>query len=70
MSWIFVDKDKDGSDGQMRSEMRRSMRSSYPRHDNGIYMRGHGRDDYNEGYRTGYKHGWEDMENESHGHYE
>lgn len=69
MSWIFVDKDKDGSQSQMRSEMRRNMRGGYYyRHDSGPYMRGNSRDEYNEGYRTGYEHGykdsWEDSDDE------
>ena len=47
MSWIFVDKEKDGSQGQMRS--------------GDMYMRG---DEYEHGYRMGYKHGWEDSDEE------
>lgn len=61
MSWIFVDKDKE-SQGQMRDNMRRSMRSG------GGYYRDYGgmnmRDNYEQGYREGYKHGWEDSEEE------
>jgi hypothetical protein len=65
MSWIFVDKDKEGSQSQMRSEMRRNMRSGYYRHDGDMYMRGGYRDDYNSGYRMGYKHGYEDSWDDS-----
>ena len=59
MSWIFVDKEKSG-EGEMRQQMRRSMRSGGYRNYGGASMRG----DYNEGYRQGYKHGWEDHEDE------
>lgn len=62
MSWIFVDKEKE-SQGQMRDNMRRSMRSGggyYRNYGGGLSMR----EEYNEGYRQGYKHGWEDMEND------
>ena len=64
MSWIFVDKEKE-SQGQMRDNMRRSMRSG------GGYYRNYGgggssmRENYDEGYRQGYRHGWEDAEDES-----
>ena len=58
MSWIFVD--KDGESG-LRQEMRRSMRGGY-RHDGmSPMMRG---SEYERGYRMGYKHGWEDSEND------
>lgn len=63
MSWIYIDKEK-GGEGEMRSQMRRNMRSgSYRTYGMGgsIHsMRG----DYGEGYRQGYKHGWEDSEDE------
>lgn len=59
MSWIFVDK---GDSGEMRSQMRRNMRGGSYRSYGGssAMMRG----DYSEGYRMGYKHGWEDKEDE------
>ena len=59
MGYIFVDRESDG--GQMRQQMRRSMRGGY-RHDGySPMMRG---GDYEQGYRMGYKHGWEDSEND------
>lgn len=60
MAWIFVDKDSEsgGSQQQMRSQMRRNMRSGGYR----SYGGGNSRDDYRDGYRQGYKHGWEDKE--------
>ena len=61
MSWIFVDKEKDGSQGQMRTEMRRNMRGGYYRRSGDMYMRG---DEYEHGYRMGYQHGWEDSDEE------
>lgn len=58
MAYLILNKDDEG----MRHEMRRNMRggsyrygSSYP------MMRG---DNYEHGYRMGYKHGWEDSEDE------
>lgn len=57
--WIFVDKDKE-SQGQMRQEMRRNMRGGY-RYDGDMSMRG---GSYHDGYRQGYKHGWEDSEDD------
>lgn len=61
MGWIFVDKDSGESKSQMRSSMRRNMRSGGYRNYGGINMR----DEYEQGYREGYKHGWEDSEEES-----
>ena len=58
--WIFVDKDKE-SEGQMRQQMRRTMRGGY-RYDGDGMMRGDG--SYHDGYRQGYKHGWEDSEDD------
>lgn len=57
MSWIYVDKDKEG---EMRSQMRRSMRGGYRYDGSSPSMR----NDYDEGYRMGYKHGWTDKEDE------
>jgi len=60
MGYIFVDKESEGG-GKMRQQMRRSMRGGY-RHDGySPMMRG---DEYEQGYRMGYKHGWEDSEND------
>ena len=63
MTWIFVDKEKGGGEGEMRQQMRRNMRrgGNYRRYDTDA-MRG----DYHEGYRQGYKHGWEDREDDLH----
>ena len=60
MGWIFVDKDSD-SGSKMRQQMRRSMRGGSYRYDGGSSMRG---DSYEHGYRQGYKHGWEDSEDD------
>jgi hypothetical protein len=66
MGYIFVDREGEGgSQSQMRSQMRRNMRSGYYRHDGDMYMRGDYRDDYNSGYRMGYKHGYEDSWDDS-----
>lgn len=60
MGYIFIDRESDG--GQMRQQMRRSMRGGY-RHDGMMpMMRGDG--SYEQGYRMGYKHGWEDSEDD------
>ena len=60
MGYIFVDKESEGG-GNMRQQMRRSMRGG-DRHDGySPMMRG---GDYEQGYRMGYKHGWEDSEND------
>ena len=60
MGYIFVDKESEGG-GKMRQQMRRSMRGGY-RHDSySPMMRG---GDYEQGYRMGYKHGWEDSEDD------
>lgn len=42
----------------MRSQMRDNMRRGYRNHSSGG-------GDYEEGYRTGYKHGWDDSEEEA-----
>jgi hypothetical protein len=57
--WIFVDKEKDG--GEMRQQMRRSMRGGY-RYDGTTPMMHE--DKWEHGYRMGYKHGWEDSEDD------
>lgn len=59
MAWIYIDKESGGSD--MRSQMRRNMRS-YPQMMHKHASMGEG--GYQEGYRQGYKHGWEDKEDE------
>ncbi len=61
MGWIFVDKDSEERDG-MRTRMRESMKRGY-RQPMG------GGDSYDKGYETGYKHGWEDKEDETDGEY-
>ena len=59
MAYIFVDKDSE-SGGQMRQQMRRNMRSgSYRTYE--PMMRS---DSYEHGYRQGYKHGWEDSDDD------
>lgn len=62
MAWIFVDKEEGGSKEQMRSNMRSMMRGGYRSYGGSSAMM-HG--DYNEGYRMGYKHGWEDYEDDA-----
>lgn len=65
MGYIFVDRESEGgSQSQMRSQMRRNMRSGYYRHDGDMYMRGNYKENYNEGYETGYRHGWQDSMND------
>lgn len=61
MAWIFVDKEDEGGSG-MRSQMRRSMRGGYRNYGGSSAMM---RGDYDHGYRQGYKHGWEDHEDEN-----
>lgn len=56
MAWIFVDKESESGE-QMRSQMRRNMRS-------GSYRSYGGGSSYRDGYRQGYKHGWEDYEDD------
>lgn len=58
MSWIFVDK---GNDGEMRSQMRRSMRGGYRNYGGSSPMM---HNEYDDGYRMGYRHGWEDKEDD------
>lgn len=60
MGYIFVDKESEGG-GNMRQQMRRSMRGGYRHEGYSPMMRG---GDYEQGYRMGYKHGWEDSEND------
>ena len=57
--YIFIDRESEG--GQMRSQMRRNMRGGY-RHEGSYPMMRSG--SYEHGYRMGYKHGWEDSEDE------
>lgn len=61
MGYIFVDKESGGGQ-QMRRQMRRSMREGY-RHD-GMTPMMHEGGSYEQGYRMGYKHGWEDSEDD------
>ena len=60
MGYIFVDRGDDGE--HMRQQMRRTMRGNY-RHDGTMPMM-HGGDSWEHGYRMGYKHGWEDSEDD------
>lgn len=62
MGWIFVDKEEGGSKEQMRSNMRSMMRGGYRNYGGSSAMM---RGDYSEGYRMGYKHGWEDSEDDA-----
>lgn len=57
MGYLIINKDEDG----MRQEMRRNMRGGSYRYDGHTSMRD---DKYGHGYRMGYRHGWEDHEDE------
>ena len=59
--WIFIDKDDEHGKQQMRSNMRSMMRGGYRNYGGSSAMM---RGDYSEGYRMGYKHGWEDKEDD------
>lgn len=56
MAFIVIDKD---NKEQMRSDMREEMRRGYRSYP-------HMRNDDSNSYREGYKHGWEDAEEEEH----
>lgn len=62
MGWIFIDKESDGGSGQIRQQMRRSMRSGNYGGSSAM-MRG-GSESFEHGYRMGYKHGWIDKEDD------
>ena len=73
MAWIFVDKEEEsGGMEKMRQQMRRNMRGGGYRtggnyrggsDGSGNYRDGSdGSGNYRDGYRQGYKHGWEDHE--------
>lgn len=55
MGWIFIDKE---DDKDMRSGMRDNMKRSGMRHIAGKSS------EYEDGYKAGYKHGWEDRDSE------
>ena len=63
MSWIFVDKEKGGGE-EMRSNMRRTMRGGYRYEGYSPMMRSGSGESWEHGYRMGYKHGWEDHEDD------
>lgn len=58
MAYIFVDRDNDT--GGMRENMRRTMMRS----GSNVIMRGTGMGNQESAYRMGYRHGWEDGEDE------
>lgn len=58
MAYIFVDRDNDM--GGMRENMRRTMM----RIGGNVIMRGTGMGNQESAYRMGYRHGWEDGEDE------
>ena len=62
MGYIILNTDRDDEMEGLRSQMRRNYRRGNYRNYGGssAMMRG----DYSEGYRMGYKHGWEDKEDE------
>ena len=62
MSYIFVDRDGQGGQSQMRSQMREEMRRR--RSGGGYYRNNSGMMSYEDGYCEGYKHGFEDCEAE------
>lgn len=58
--FIVID-DKHRDDGYRRDEMYRRMSGGY-RMDSGTHMGNYRNSDYDEGYRTGYEHGFKDHE--------
>lgn len=60
--FIIVD-DKHKEDGYRREEMRRQM-NGY-RNNDGIRMGDYRNSDYDEGYRTGYEHGYRDHDEDA-----
>ena len=58
MAYIFVDRDNDT--GGMRENMRRTMMRS----GGNVIMRGTGMGNQESAYRMGYRHGWEDYEDD------
>jgi hypothetical protein len=61
MGYIILD--KEGEDGgKMRENMRRNMRGGYRYEGHSPMMRGG--DLWEQGYRMGYRHGWEDYEDD------
>ena len=64
MGYIVINKDEKDAEG-MRQNMRRYMRGGY-RYDGGARMMRDDRADrdYEHHYKMGYKHGWEDHEDE------
>lgn len=61
MAWIFVDKESEGGQSGMRSQMRQNMRRGGYRMYGGS-MRDGG--SYRDGYKDGYEHGWKDSEDD------
>lgn len=61
MAWIFVDKEGEEGQSSMRQQMRRNMRRGYRYDGSGAMMR---EGEYERGYRTGYRHGVEDWEDD------
>lgn len=63
MGYIIINRDSEEMEG-MRSNMRRSMRGGYRSYGgSGVSMRS-SKNDEEEMYRMGYRHGWEDKEDE------
>jgi hypothetical protein len=61
MGYIILD--REGEDGgKMRENMRRNMRGGYRYEGHSPMMRGG--DSWEHGYRMGYRHGWEDSEDD------
>ncbi len=63
MGWIFIDDKKGGDSEEMRSQMRDRMTA----HKGGRSSETSGGRTFEDGYRSGYKHGWEDAEDEADG---
>ena len=63
MGYLIFNTDREDEMSGLRREMRRNYRSGNYRNYGGssASMRG----DYSEGYRMGYKHGWEDSEDDA-----
>lgn len=62
MGYIIINRDKEEEMDGMRTRMRRSMRGDY-RYDGTPRMRHEGYDP-DKMYETGFRHGWEDAEEE------
>ena len=63
MGYIIINRDEDEMSG-LRGNMRRMMRGGYRHEDTMPYMRQGRTSDHDKMYEMGFKHGWEDAEDE------